>query len=366
MIFRPRIAGALILCLVAAGCDDDHGGAAEGVKVVTWNVNYGFEVEPLLEAGSPEEIPLLAAQAFQQLLSTDFPERAGAIADRIAAQRPHLVGLQEVALIRLQSPGDAVAGGTTAADAVFLDYLQILLDALAVRGAAYRVAGKVQNVDVELPMLASPDPLAFDDIRLTDFDVVLARADVEVSNVATAHFTAKLFVPSLGLEIPRGYVAVDAAWGVQRVRFVTTHLEDLPFEPIQTAQAEELADVLATETRPVILVGDFNSPAPAGATCDALASRGYQDAWLRNLRSDEGAGLTWGHDADLRNPADTFTMRIDLVWVRPGLGARLGQVTAEVWGDAPDEMTASGLWPSDHGGVSAWMELPAVTPRKPR
>mgnify|MGYP000635640060 CR=1 FL=1 len=45
--------------------------------------------------------------------------------------------------------------------------LQILADALAARGLDYTVAGKNQNVDVELPMLVGTSPLAFDDVRLT-------------------------------------------------------------------------------------------------------------------------------------------------------------------------------------------------------
>jgi endonuclease/exonuclease/phosphatase family metal-dependent hydrolase len=355
MRFGRRLILALTLMVAAAGCDESAG--ESGLKVMTWNAYYGFDVGPLLSATDPAEIPVLAAQAFAQLQATKLPERAAAFADRVAAGRPHLVGLQEVALIRLQSPGDAVAGGAAPAEEVFLDSLQVLLDALQARGLDYRVAGKVQNVDVELPMVASVEPLAFADVRLTDFDVVLARGDVAVSRVAAAQYAARLPIDSLGLEVPRGYVALDAAWGRHAVRFVSTHLEDLPFEPIQLAQAAELAELLAPETKPVVLVGDFNSPAPTGATCEFLAEQGFQDAWLRNIRRDEGEGLTWGHDASLLNPEAAFTMRIDLVLVRPGPSVRLGLVAAEVWGDEPSEKTASGLWPSDHAGVVAWLEL---------
>ena len=358
MRFGRRFALAAILC-VAAGCDDGNGSDG-GVKVATFNLYLGADVGPLLAAPDPYRIPELAAEAFGQLVASNFPERAEAVADRVAAQPPHLIGLQEVSLIRRQSPS---ADGP--AEEVFLDYLQILLDALAARGLDYRVAGKIQNVDVELPMLASVDPPGFDDVRLTDFDVVLARGDVDVSNVTTASFSARLFVESLNLEIPRGYVAVDASWGGRSVRFASTHLEDLPFKDVQLAQAAELAAALAAETKPVILVGDFNSPAPAGETCELLDAAGFQDAWLRNIRRDEGEGLTWGHDADLRNPDDAFTLRIDLVWVRPGRTARLGTVAAEVWGDEPVERTPSGLWPSDHAAVIAWLELPERRPSKP-
>ncbi len=368
-IARRAVSAFALLALVvpAGGCDDESHGWS-GIKVMSQNVYYGFDVGPLLAAQSPGEIPVLAAQAFQQILLTSFAERAEAMADKIARERPHLIALQEVALFRIQSPGDAVAGGAVPAETVLFDHLEILKAALAARGLDYQVAGRVQNVDVELPMIVGVDPLAFDDIRLTDFDVVLARADVAVSNVVAANYQARAPVPSLGLEIPRGYVALDADLGQNRVcRFATTHLEDSPFEDVQLLQAQELAASLAGESKPVVLVGDFNSPAPAGGTYAFLGSQGYVDLWTRNLRQGEGEGLTWGHEPGLRNETVSLSVRIDLVLVRPASdrGRRVlrAPVFAEVWGDELDERTASGLWPSDHAGVIAEFSLPAAGSR---
>jgi endonuclease/exonuclease/phosphatase family metal-dependent hydrolase len=349
---KPAARAALVVVLLgwsAVGC----GGEGNGIKVMTQNVYYGFDVGPILAAGSAEEIPVLAAQAFQQLLSTDFTERAGAIADRIARKRPHLIGLQEVALFRIQSPGDAVVGGLVPAETVFLDYLEILLSALAARGLEYRVAAKVQNVDVELPMVTGTEPTTFDDIRMTDYDVILSRADVKVANAVAANYQAKLFIPNLGLEVPRGYVAVDATVrGWRTIRFATTHLEDTPSPEIQLAQAQELAAALASEERTLVLVGDFNSPAPGGETYKFLKSQDYVDAWQESPLRDEGRGLTWGHAADLRNATVEFSQRLDLVLMRRGIAYfEPGFVSVEIWGDELDERTPSGLWPSDHAGV---------------
>ncbi|MBI4563421.1 MAG: endonuclease/exonuclease/phosphatase family protein [Planctomycetes bacterium] len=354
---------ALQLLALAAGCHNEGRSAEPGIKVMTQNVYVGFDVGPLLAAQNPNQIPILAAQAFQQLLSTDFPERAEAIADKVALEQPHLIGFQEVALIRIQSPGDLVTGGTAPAEDVLFDYLEILLSALRARNIEYQIAGTVQNVDIEVPMLVSSNPVSFDDIRLTDFDVVLARSDVVVSNVMSANYAAKAFISNAGLEIPRGYVAVDATVkGNRSYRFVNTHLEDTPFQDVQLMQAQELAATLAAETKPVILLGDLNSSAPEGATYQFLESLGYVDCWLQNSRTDKGEGLTWGHEPDLRNETVQFTVRIDLVLVRPGkrppAPQDLGTVFAEVWGDELDERTISGLWPSDHAGVIAEIRLP--------
>jgi len=358
---------ALSSTLLPAGCGDESGEEG-GVSVMTQNVYVGFDVDPLLASQDPNEIPVLAAQAFAQLLSTNCPERAEAMADEIARKRPHLIGLQEVSLIRTQSPGDAALGGVVPAETVVFDYLEILRAALSARGLDYRVAGKIQNVDVELPMIVDPETFACDDIRLTDFDVVLARGDVETSNVTASNYMATLPLPSLGIEIRRGYVAVDAVIARRgSYRFASTHLEDTPFPEVQMAQARELAASLTGQSKPVILVGDFNSPAPVGEAYAYLNSLGYVDAWTRNARADQGAGLTWGHDSTLRNESDQFTQRIDLVLLnfsQAGLDPERIRVDAEVWGDERSERTSTGMWPSDHGAVLAEIGIATDRGRK--
>src|SRR5262245_23641317 len=122
---------AIVAVFTSTAACGESGVDAAPVVVMTQNVYYGFDVGPLLASQNPEEIPALAAQAFQQLVSPNFPERAEAMAAEIAGNRPHLIGLQEVALIRTQSPGDAVVGGAVPAETVLYDYLEILLAALA-------------------------------------------------------------------------------------------------------------------------------------------------------------------------------------------------------------------------------------------
>jgi hypothetical protein len=289
---------------------------------------------------------------------------------RIERTRPHLIGLQEISLIRIQSPGDAVVGGTIPAETVLFDYLDILMDALEARGLDYEVAGKVQNVDVEVPMIVSVQPLTFDDVRLTDFDLVLAREDVEISRVAEVNYAAKLPVPAFGIDIPRGYVAVDARVGREAYRFVSTHLEPAPIPellPIQLAQAQQLLETLEGETEPVIVVGDFNSPAPTGETYQFLLSEGYVDVWTRNRLKNEGEGLTNAHPLNLRSEDIRLSQRIDFIFARSPADDDddddeerhdISPVFAEVVGDELSERTSSGMWPSDHAGVvaSLWIK----------
>ena len=144
-------------------CDDSL-----KVNVMTRNIYVGTDVDTVLAANDPNQIPGLVAYAFQMLLSTDFPERAKVLAKEIKRNKPDLIGLQEVSIIRTQSPGDAVIGGTVAAEDTLFNYLEILLAELQRQGMDYYVAGIIQNSDVELPMLTGVNPFTFDDVNLSD------------------------------------------------------------------------------------------------------------------------------------------------------------------------------------------------------
>ena len=58
-----------------------------------------------------------------------------ALAEEIADTRPHLVGLQEVTVLRLQHPSDFVLGGMEPATDVIADFEATLLSELVARGA---------------------------------------------------------------------------------------------------------------------------------------------------------------------------------------------------------------------------------------
>jgi hypothetical protein len=327
----------------------------DGIRVMTRNVYVGTDVDRVLAASAAEEIPVLAAEAFQGLLATDFGERARLFAREIAWTNPHLVGLQEISTIRVQSPGDAAMGGAQAAKTVVFDYLDILLAALEAEGLAYRAVATVQNADVEIPMLAGTDPLTFDDVRLTDFDVILARDDVPTADPLGQNYVARLTVPfgeGTVIEVPRGMVAVTATVQGRSYRFVNTHLEPVPVPelvPLQLAQAQELVSVLQAATDPVILVGDFNTHATEGDTYQLLVAQGFADVWLEQIAKP--VQFTCCHALDLLNETWDFDRRIDLVFYRGR--PPLQEVQAVVVGDEPENRTPAGMWPSDHAGVVA-------------
>ncbi len=103
----------------------------------------------------------------------------------------------------------------------------------------------------------------------------------------------------------------------------------------------------------MIVIGDFNAQAQGGtaATYASFVNAGFKDAWVE---AGQGPGLTCKPE-ELRDPARGFDQRIDYVMCRNGLTP----VEAIVTGNDPANRTASGLWPSDHGGVVATLRLDA-------
>lgn len=285
------------------------------LTVMTRDLSPDAGLERLLEAPGAE-LPARATAVLGALHPEAVSARARALADEIQYARPHLIGLQRVAQVRRQSPGDSLFGGTGAAEALTLDVLPVLLDELEARGLHYREVARVRNADVEVPVLTGAGP-AFDDVRLTGFDVILARADVTVNGVRTNHYAARREVPGVGfgtVALQRGWVSVAAAVEGRKYRFVSTHLEPAPDEDglrVQLAQADELIGSLRAEPLPVVLVGSFNTPANLGLmgapTYRELLLAGYVDVWTRRLGSAVPAG---------GDPSSELAQRGNLVLVR--------------------------------------------------
>ncbi len=323
------------------------------VTVMTYNVDEGTDLAPVLGATTLAELVTAVAEVYAEVQASNIPERAAGIARQIEIAHPDLIGLQEVSTWRTGPLGSPPA--TT----VQFDALQSLLDELAKRNLTYAPIAISTNLDAE-----APSALGFD-VRLTDYDVVLARTDLRTSalkllDVQTHRFSTNLTFtnPVLGtVTVPRGWISVDAKIRGQAFRFVTTHLES--FSPlVQIAQANELAQGPGATELPVVFAGDFNSDA---ASSDPIQSAAYQvmlgagfiDVWSKAHPGDPG--FTWPlHGEDPFTPVSTPNQRIDLVLARGEfgvLGARL------IGNNQLTDLTPSGLWPSDHAGVVAILRI---------
>jgi hypothetical protein len=351
--------------------------ADEGrIVYMDWNVFIGAAIERALEV-PPEEIQYAAGEAFARVLANDFASRATAIGAEAQRFRPHLIAFQEVTLFELFTGADFVP---------FLDYEAVLLAAL---GSDYSVAAKSRNFQTPPLPVTLPDVPCFADrscapppdcafigqcllVRLTDYDIVVARSDVSTSNPQANRFTFNLgegpFAdPSIPFPIYRGWASVDAAVEGLEFRFASTHLEpaDLPdgtsvpaLEQLQRLQAAEFAAGIGADL-PVVAGGDFNTDAygTSTGTYTDLLTYGFEDAW-----SQSGDGMTCCQSEDLSDRKSIRDRRVDLVLLRGDFGLLepgiRGAVRTRVLGSRNSDLTESGLWPSDHAGVLAEMKLP--------
>lgn len=332
--------------------------ATADFSVMSRNLYVGTDLQPIIDAiiiGDELQVVQAVTAGWQQVLATDFQERAEVLADEIVDNSPILVGLQEVALWRTGAPLDPAE-----ATQVEFDFLDILIDELAERGLSYEAVAVSTNFDAETTGFVDPfNATSLRDIRLTDRDVILARSDLpasqlKLSNAMAGTFSTNVTVPAGDgfLEITRGWTSVNAKIRGQEFRFINTHLElDLgpAAPPIQYLQTLELLAGPANTQLPVVLVGDFNARAEPGVLVyETLVGAGFEDVWA--LTNPGEAGGTCCHDADLRNEVVDFDEgRIDLILFRGNVGA----VSADRIGDELEDRTSSGLWPSDHAGVVA-------------
>ena len=352
---------ALLAALLAVALSVAGSGAAQAkdkreLTIMTQNLYLGSSLDPALSATTGSQFVAAVAQIYATTVFTDFPARAEAIADTVAAQKPDLIGLQEVS--------NWIAQGTGTADPPSFDFLQILQSDLAARGLDYQVASVSHNADIGPAPLVSPafgcglpNPKPACLVTLQDRDVILVNADtagLSWSNPRSGNYaTQQTFQPPVGpaVSFNRGWASIDGVFEGKRFHYANTHLEVEDSPLVQEAQAREFLAGPARGAGAVIATGDFNSAADGSTTTSyaTLTKSWFTDSWSVNPGQ---AGLTCCQNGTLTNPVASYTSRIDLVLthgaVRP--------VSSEVVGDSPFEASPP-LWASDHAGLVATVRL---------
>ena len=307
---------------------------------------------------------------------TDFRTRSKLLAEEIAAARPDLVGLQEVALWR-HGPMQLDQIGRPNATEVEDDFLATLVADLAERGVSYQIVHVQEESDVEAPAFTGNPftsiPGSAEDVRLTDRDVILARtgAEVRIEGSGGDQYGQRIDVELGGTTFPfvRGYAWADIAVGSERLRFITTHLESQSSR-VARAQAEELLNGPAGNTElSTIIACDCNSnpaspaaraaiPIGSGAAYRLITNEhGFSDLWLQQPNRT-GAGHTAWLSELVDDEEPDFERRIDLVLARSAPSTQIVVSRADVTGDElSDQDPASKLWPSDHAGVVVEMQI---------
>jgi hypothetical protein len=352
------LAATLVITTLPAQAQRMDVGGKKNITFYQANAYIGGSIEQVLGVDPADTIGLLTTvtEIYGQILASQPPARMSALADEIDAARPEIAALEEVWTIE-QAPLTAQGPG---AFAVVHDYLQLLTDALAAKGAHYRVAVVATESDLAMPMFDLVNGgLAVG--RVIDHEVILVRTDLppgylRVENPQTGHFNTLLRFPSVGITVVRGWCSVDVFTRGERFHFVCTHLEDEMAGPIQEAQGLELLAGPANVNGPVVVLGDLNADPfhrTGTATYDSFVADGFEDAWAVLNPATPAAGLTWGHDPLLADPGTAFNRRIDFVLYR---GAQFTPIKSTVF-DPQISLTAPPLWPSDHAAVSASFTL---------
>jgi hypothetical protein len=346
-------------------------GDGTNVRVLTRNLDLGANLRPGLEIDNPPELVRFAGEVLHEVDRTNFPLRARALANEIRELRPHIVGLQEVALWRTGPPSlDPVFEGPSATE-VRYDFLRLLLNRLnrgsGPRAVRYRPVQVQKEWDFEIPADEDGDPNTGEDTfggeinaRLTMRDAILVRrnAGVRVSKTRGGNFNDLLELELAGavpIEVTRGFNRIIArVRDSVRFRIVNTHLEAFDDETevpsIRRLQAEQLARGPARRGNlPVVALGDFNSNVPGVKPGDqqafqALLERDFQRRSTQNPASCCVSDL-------FTSPPTEFDHVVDHVIARPGTRVRL--LGSRVVGRSQ----VNGLYPSDHAGVFSRLRI---------
>ncbi len=359
----PVLAVTLLSCEEASVFQPQESTLNRGVVtdhplvVMSRNLYLGADLDALLDPSA--DLPTALATALQQVLWTDYSERAKRLAQEIHQVKPHLIGLQEVTTYAVTD-----ASGTPVPIFGFpLDFLDVLQSELAALGENYVVASGVPNLVLTLPLGAIAPGLF---ITYADADAILARADVTIMGSGAGNYVNQQYLEIGGVVFPnlRGWAFVDADVVGLKLRFATSHLEIQQFRDVQEAQAGELIAMLEDSPWPVVLVGDFNSAANHDAPMQSrtasykmFRNAGYKDLWVREHGSV--GGLTCCQGDDLSNTVSEVTQRLDIIYVRFGNAGFGGQSRVELLGEETSDIfthpAGYTLWPSDHAGIAAWI-----------
>lgn len=311
------------------------------IKVVDQNMYLGADLSPIFLTGDLS----LVEPAIQEIIASNYPARAEALAKMIKILRPHVVCLQEAWIFEFLPAG------------ISWDFKELLLDAL---GGDYKEVVTNESL-MEINLRESLG------VRIKDQDVIIAKKYLEiVGDPETIVFEDQLTLP---LPAPINSVTVSRGLSTVRLKIrgaeyliANTHLE--AFHPgVRLSQAEQIIDELNGLTEPIVLAGDFNAE-PGWPAYDAIIAE-FDDAWPPRLIGRRNTGFTFGRDDLISNDA-VFDERIDFVFTRNHRAVTLVGLTVgksefsktDPVPYPPDFTSLIRLWPSDHLGLFFTLILP--------
>ncbi len=349
---------AAVLFLIAApqaGAQSLSKGKGD-LRVMTYNVDEGTDYWELQKARTGTEFLIAVGQTISQVRATDPTGRMQALAKQIIAAGPALVSLQE--LDKWYTGPFDLGTGKCGAVTLEFDMLADLMAALESQGAHYQSYVSQNWIVPPMPGLLLPQQ-TYLCVQVIDYIAILARTDIasklQVGNEQSKQFDNILYFPTPLGTVPfaRGWISLDATFNGDTFRFIGTHLESVD-PTINQLQGEEIRLGPANTSLPVILAMDSNSPAypfPQGSTYVDFINAGYRDVWSETRPRDPG--LTCCQAQFVNNVESELYQRIDLLLTMGNIEAQ----RAALFGVTQASKTPGGLWPSDHAGVAAQVEV---------
>jgi hypothetical protein len=386
------LAGLLVLTALAAAPNADAKKKKKKpvpVKVMTRNIFLGADLGPALASTNFHDFIEANGTILREVDQTDFPRRAQGLAAEIAAKKPDLIGLQEVAHWRTGPTAipPAISGAPPTAVTTEYDFLALLdaqLDALGMNYEAavvkeefdFEAPADENDVDNDAPPAFNSDPTTNDESnfstddaehngRLTMRDVILVNRESKVKpkikNPQTGTYS-DLYTPTVaGIEIPvtRGWTAADVTVkkgkgkkkSKAKFRFVNTHFEAFDDETqvpsIRAKQAQQVLNEAANKKK-VVLLGDFNSDVPGVQPGDEQA---YQTLLNGGFTQRSVHSPTSCCVSDLfTSPPTEFDHQVDHIMSN---SKKVKLVSSSVTGTSQ----VNGIYSSDHAGVFSKLKI---------
>ena len=274
---------------------------AETVRVVTFNLLHGGPWSGLIGNGA------------------DLDERLELVVEQLAALRPDVVALQEASL-----------GGNRG------NIAERLGRALGIEWIHAPTTSQVFGIEWLDRAITSA-------IRFNEGPAVLSRFPIVGSEiVALPRCANRLF--------PRVLLRVEVRTPHGPLDFYSTHTSR------DDCQLRRVAELVGARRGPLpaIVAGDFNTRESADAYAELLAA-GFVDAF--RAVNPSATGLTSRQDVYAARP--TVARRIDFVFVVPGANGASRVAESRIVLDIPRRRAdGTTLWPSDHYGVLAVIEIP--------
>lgn len=310
----------------------------EKIKIMTWNIYLGASLAPLNNT-TKEEVPMAVTQIYDQVIQTDFNERAKSIANTIKKEEPEFIGLQEVAEWTVKSVASKCS----------MNFLTILLRELCKEDLHYGVLAINKNFSWSLPDSTGKI------ISLINRDVILFRNDlpVDITNIQEKNYKDNLVIQIGGepFTLLRGYSSADIRLCNNKFRFVNTRLEaSEDADVIRLKQSQQLIGEIGGTSLPIFLSGSF-SILPSEPIYDLYIDAGFKDSWKI---AGQGPGYTAFQASNLLNPISMLSERFEYIFFRDDSIVK-DIITV---GDQQKDRTPSGLWPSDHAGIVGEFHLP--------